>query len=254
MIKGRTFILNDIRRATRLFRLIRKAEESNNTQSLDTLQSKLSSVNSVAKDLLTEIGETASRVLCLELEHLFKKEFCGFDDVANMTLTTVTSAYVPGIETPNLDHYDELSNEIRVPADQLRKTQRIVSTREFYGSSTLRQDSVLLAAPSSNEDGKITLWVRKVLGIFRIPSSALRKRADIQDQEVAFVQYYEVIRPQDNIDKALQCICMKWCCGDSDDAATLRKKMDSGVKWFNLLPVSSIRGRASVKCKSNTEN
>ena len=226
--------------------MIRKAEESNNNQSLDTLESKLSYVDNFAKDLLTDIGETASRVLCLELEHLFKKEFVGSDDFANLKLTRVTSAYVPGIATPNLEQYDEISNEIKVPADRLRKTQRVVSPRGFYGSSTNRQDSVILAAPSSNADGKITLWVGKVFGIFRTPSSSLRKRVDVQDQEVAFVQYYEIVPPQDNIDQALHCIRIKWCCGDSDDAATLTTKMDSGVKWFNLLPISSIRGRVHV--------
>lgn len=108
-------------------------------------------------------------------------------------------------------------------------------------------DSAVVHARRSVGSKKIDLWVKKVLGMFRIPlSQLLSYRAGESAKnviEIAFVQFYDIVSLYDDIDKVLGCVKLVWGKGmeenEEEDSSNARK-------LYSLLPIPCIRGVVHV--------
>ena len=195
-------------------------------------------------ELLLDLGETASRVLYKRLIKAIPLEDGTTSSLnINGNITRVASAHIPGITPPTADDYHNSANEINVEPSKTRMRQRLVSTRGFYASPHLRQDSVLVNAPARPRSRKVDLWVAKVLGLFRVPSSQLINASTgtgvKEITEVAFVQFYEIVSMEDRVDTALGCVKLICVTGEDDN---VEGDTTTGRKWYSLLPLSCIRG------------
>lgn len=241
--KGKAFSLSELRVCRANIRKLRKAKEMGNEQDKEKIDVMMRSVNQTVSDILRDVTEDGSRILINQLHEIMNPK--GSEGTRErFTVSRVTSGYVGGIETPTGKDVRQRGGKLIIKRSPVRCLQRIVSERGFYGSTTLRQDCVLLQANESSAD-KMDIWVGKVLLMLRLRRSEVSKGGDesFQDQieeEYIFVQYFDIQRSQDEIDHALGCVRLRWARDDENDNLT------SARKWFDLLPASSIRGVVHV--------
>ena len=241
---GKKFVLSDLERGRRILRKIRIAREQRKIDLGNQLRKVLNTMDETIRDLLLDLGETASRVLYNELLNAIPLED-GTTSSLNIKgkITRVASAHIPGITPPTADDYHKSGNEISVKPSKTRIHQRLVSTRGFYGSPHLRQDSVLVNAPARPGSRKINLWAAKVLGLFRVPSSQLMNASTgtgvKEVTEVAFVQFYEIVSMEDGVDTELGCVKLIWATCEDEN---VESDSSPGRKWYSLLPLSCILG------------
>lgn len=250
---GKIITVSEIDRVRRLIRRRRIAVASKEEKVVKQMDMALTSAEKSARDLVQDIGETASRILYRELlEKLTRTRDHNYRGSDSFKITQVASGYVNGICTPTSKDLLGNSNRVVVDESKARKYQRFVSTRGFYNNPGLRQDCVLIQAPGTSENGKVNVWFGKVLGLFRASSSRQSSSQSISEEyeeQFAFVQFFEVKLPQDEIDKALGCVRLTWARGDE----LIERRNGIGAsneekerKWFTLLPVSTIRGVVHV--------
>ena len=246
---GKGFVLGELSHGRNLLRKIRIAKEQMKYDVIVQLEKKLSSVSGVVRELLNDVEETGARILYDELRDVKMKEVEGIQMSDRCKVIRVSSAYVPGIMPPSADNVDKRTGEIRVQQCDLRIPQRIVATRGFYRSPNMRQDSVLIEAETTGDPTQINLWVAKVLCIIRVPIRSISEGpSHASELELAFVQFYDVKLPEDEIDNALRCIKLQWARGYQNGALGRNEDNEniSESKWYSLLPVSSIRGVVHV--------
>lgn len=71
-----------------------------------------------------------------------------------------------------------------------------------FGPERKRIDSNVRARGGTDTEHE--LWVGKLLFLCR-----LRTPGGITEEEYGFIQYYECCTPQDSIDEALGCVCLR---------------------------------------------
>lgn len=243
--------IGDIDRGRRLARRIRIAKQEGNEAKVRELSEEMTTINKSTQDLLKDIGEGGSRVLVNELLNTSTESGALSHLSRESAVRRVASGYVSGIRVPTADNYEKRWNRIRVIPSMVRRPQRMVSCRGFSGSSVLRQDSVLIQASDPSSSGSVSLWVGKILGLFRLPRCGTPQSIEYMkgEPEVAFVQFYDATSPVDEIDKALGCIRLVWATAQ-EDCSQKSGINDSSTQqvspWFSLIPVSSIRGVVHV--------
>lgn len=151
----------------------------------------------------------------------------------------VKSGRVAGRRTPSSRsvRVDQSSGSVFVRALDLRVSQRFVCGRGFYGNQNIRQDCVMVETTpdSSAQAGETCIWFAKLLALFRI--SGTGEGSEFKNEtEVAFIQYFDVKEPVDDIDKALGCIRLMW----SREQGELGETVSS--PWFDLVGIGSLRG------------
>ena len=243
--------IGDIDRGYRLIRRLRIANQEENDKKIDELSEELGSITKNIQELLKDIGESGCRILINELLNTPLDNESGSELNRDSIIRRVASGYVSGIQAPTSENYDKRWNKIRVSQCSSRRSQRIVSARGFGGSSVLRQDSVLIQASDPSPSGSLTLWVGKVLGLFRLLKCRTSESMESgkEEHEAAFVQFYEATPPVDNIDKALGCIRLVWARAHENYQQTTGTN-DINTQpvspWYSLIPASSIRGVVHV--------
>lgn len=246
---GNVITVSEIDQVRRLIRRKRIASENGEISVIKKIEASLISSQQSALELVEDIGETASRILYTELRKMFIR--LGETDSTRSDkskIVRVASGYVSGLTTPTAENYAQQSNEVAIDEDNGRKPQRFVSTRNFYNIPGLRQDCILLQASETSGMGSVHVWFAKILGLFRISSTQSRE----QGKELAFVQFFDVEPLQDEIERALGCVRLRWARGDNsesstgDDANQDDANQEIGRKWFSLVPVSTIRGVVHV--------
>lgn len=245
--KGRTVPLVEFGKARSHLRKLRKAKEEGACHESERLEELMGNLDENAKQLVMDIGEEGSRVLHKQLLEVFN----GGKDLnvhpSDFTFTRVASCHVPGIRTPTLKDYNLKRKDIIVPDSSYRQSQRIVSERNFHGVSGLRQDCILIEG-GSDSSTETCLWVGKALALLK----TMKRNLQPVDQErngaeYVFVQYFNATPPQDKIDKTLRCIRLQWAREDPfEDGSSRKEKGFQPGKWFDLLPVSVIRGSVQV--------
>lgn len=98
------------------------------------------------------------------------------------------------------------------------------------GTTKLRQDCVLLAAEC--ESNETSLWVAKVLALFRI-------NIDGNEESVAFVQFFEATKPCEEIERRLNCVCLKWARFEESVSTSTK----SFSKCCDIVPFGAIRSK-----------
>lgn len=244
---GKPILLSEIERTRRLIRRKRIASENHQLSVIQELDEALQCVHRDARELVEDIGEVPTRMLCRELIK------CTQRAQEPLGLIRVASGYVSSLPTPTMENYDSRKNTVTVNEGAVRKCQRFVSIRGFYGSPGLRQDCVALQASDVCRTGTTSLWFAKVLALFRTnPSSASNTGSTGLEEQMAFVQFFDVTPLEDEVERSLACIRLIWARGDLDnndeinDADTGKANNEKGRKWFALLPVSTIRGVVQV--------
>ena len=242
---GKRFTLSQLKYGRAILRSIRKADENGNKVEMGKHVDTWNSLSNIITDLISDVGEEGSRVLYSQLAAMSKELYN--ITVNECIVSRVVSGYVPGVRTPTASNYNGAKTGIVMKMESSRKIQRIVSGRGFYNNPNLRQDCVLIAA-EGNTSTSGTLWVGKVLAFLRIinPNGSKVSESDGKN-ELMFIQYFDIIPPQDEIDRRLECIRLQWCRDEEqvqDD--NLKRCNTSFSKWFDLLQVSSIRGMVHV--------
>lgn len=198
-------------------------------------------------NLVTDLGEDGSRVLYKQLVENAKIRGNTNYNVFNPTITRVASCFVSGVRTPSLNDYCKEQNEIILTSSSYRQYQRVVSERDFHGVPGLRQDCILIQGKNEGDKYKPCLWVGEALALIRLKEAKVRKDAEEENEsEYVFVQYFDITPPVDAIDNALNCIRLQWAHGGSKDMDCIDSRQSEPVKWFDLLPVSTVRGLVHV--------
>ena len=250
---GKLISVSEIERVRRIVRRKRIATMKNDTQEVEKLKLLLESTENRARELVEDIGETASRVLYQELLENISR-ICNVTQSisASMNIVRVASGYVHAINIPTSKNYVESMGKVVTCENTSRTSQRFVSTRGFYSRPGLRQDCVILQAPGTSHTGMVNVWFGKVLGLFRVRSNgelASGMESTENLEQFAFVQFFDILPLEDEIEKALGCIRLRWARGDSyenHNTEDAHLKQEKERKWFTLLPVSTIRGVAHI--------
>ena len=244
--KGTAFSLEELQRCRSLARRVRKAKEEGNQDTMESTTKDLNRMKSFLHSIVDDVTEDGCRILISQLRLLQQYDSSSAE---KYRITRVMSGYVPGLETPVGKDYDPKLGMINVKRSEIRYAQRMVSGRGFYGSTTLRQDCVLIQGNDSSSS-RVHLWVGKILMMLR--TSNIHKEPQTEDErnkleEYVFVQYFEIQELEDEIDSALDCVRLRWARDEAEDDSRKRKgNLDPVRKWFDLLPVSSIRGVVHV--------
>ena len=96
------------------------------------------------------------------------------------------------------------------------------------------------------EEGGSVLWVAKVLLLFKLTATGY---GDIQ--EFAYVQYMEVTDAVSGVDRALDCVCLRWATADEVDRTlnieqSLQGNQVQEGEYYGLVPFNSIISTVSV--------
>lgn len=263
---GKPFTLNEVRSARKVQRLMRKARENGTIIEEKRAHDQWSCVTPTVRELLQDIGEEAARSLCYQLD---QGSLASCNTTGDIKMIRVLSGYVAGHTPPAASQYNETQTSLLLGDASERISQRVVSGK-FYGSQYTRQDCVLLQGPETESESQIEVWVAKVLLLFRIHDNSARKHVEYTEEnrcnEWAFVQYFNIIPLEDDIDKTLNCVRLEWArVSSANDEQPLRslnsspeeeimnasKKQatttsGSSMKWFDMVPVGSFRGVVHV--------
>lgn len=248
--RGTSFTLEDLNDTRKLWRQKRIAESNGASEHVTLIKQKLKQVENGTCELLQDLGETGSRVLYRELLRVLEEEY-GVTSIEKRTSVVVRTAsgYVSGIPTPTAKNYDVEQKNVTVKESGTRVAQRFVASNGFYNNPNQRQDDVVLEAKRDESSGELNLWFGKVLGLFRLRHKNTTAISNtMEEEEMAFVQFYDVTPLQDQVEKSLGCIRLKWSMGDAEenDDHDIEDQDKHGTKWFTLLPVAAIRGVVHV--------
>lgn len=231
---GYSMSINELVQARRRTRQIRK---EGTTNILPTEEKEMN-----LDQLVADIGEDGARVLTRLL-----KEKLDHGLHSKRIVQRVNSGFVAGGFVPDLTNFDRESGTTRLLDPPQFEEQRIVAARFFAGSDHLRQDCVIIEAQDDSADR--VLWVAQVLALFRIIGKGNTSRQIEEESQFAFMQYFDIVAPRDEVDEELNCICMKWALAPEDDEDIESHEVDVArrpCKWFDLQPVNVIRGTVHV--------
>lgn len=248
---GKSFSIRALDHGQRIVRRIRIATQEGDEKKWRETKKEMEAMDKNVQDVLEDIGEVGCRVLVNELLKSSTTPRAQSSLTKDSIIRRVASGFVSGIAVPTSDNYDKRWNKVRVSPSSTRRSQRIVSSRGFSGSAVLRQDSVLIQASDPSPSGSICLWIGKLLGLFRAPVSSCTdsNTCGKEENEFAFVQFYDTKPPVDEVDKALGCIRLVWARAQEDyghNSSNLQSNTQPSSPWYTLIPVSSIRGAAHV--------
>lgn len=197
--------------------------------------------NAHVSTLIKDIGLGGTRVLIELLKNKYEKKQA--HTIMHLKLQRVSSAFVSGGFVPSAKHVLDLRSDtlIRYEEPEISFSQRVVSAGNYYGSGNLKQDCVLVEASVSeivHPRALRSVWVAKVLGIFRIKSAI----DNLTTEEVAFVQYFDTIKPTSEAMTELRCVNLRWAREEYDNSS----RGEKCTRWFDIVPASSIRGVVQV--------
>ena len=154
-----------------------------------------------AHGILDDLGDKESAIFISQMTEWLGKMSGENCDTHESMFRRVTSAFVAGGSVPVASDYDPVTNNIVYRPSQRLIENRVVASRNFYKSGTLRQDFVLIK--QTTESMKQYVKVGKVLLL-------LRCKANGEEHELMFVKYMVPVESEDEIDEELQCLKLKW--------------------------------------------
>lgn len=203
------------------------------------------------------VGEGGLQTLIVLLKERFNS--LGISHISSFQnkLQFPASAFVSGYCVPRASNISKQSNEVHIEKSNLRFSQRLVAARHFYASERPRLDNVMIEGVPCEDSDKMNIWFAKVLSFVRICKEHGDSRRCVQHerkncpvcdknvtQELAFVQYYEVLGEKelkmDRIDLILDCIRLQWQKTKGEYGKT------SSAKYYDLVPVDTIRGKVHI--------
>ena len=217
-----------------------------------------------ASDILKNVAYVAGvdgiQVLTKLLREFLSSNGYNSRNSRQVKLQVPASAYISGYPVASLQHMDKNSNEVFIPKNSLRFSQRVVAKRQFYGSKVPRLDNTMIEASGDEdvniENGYMGVWFAKILSFLRIHthldagSCEIHKRRHCPEckqrfqQELCFVQFYDVLSeeklPIDCIDKNLGCLRLHWQRHEGTVGSTLSSKQ------YGLISIDSIRGLVNI--------
>ena len=159
-------------------------------------------------------------------------------------LLVVQSGYTHGGYVPHLSDCVEapwggtvLRHDKTVIEKDTTVRQRVFGIGWQRQGQYRKQSFVVL---KGEEEGEKVLWVAKVLLLFKLSATG---HGDIQ--EFAYVQYMEVTDAVTGVDRALDCVCLRWATADEVDRTlniqqSLRGTQVQAGEYYGLIPFSSI--------------
>jgi hypothetical protein len=201
------------------------------------------------RDFLSNLQESFSSEVFSQLADMIHDEIqsLNFSLLPNaVKINFVQSGYVKGGFLPTLRHCASINGNqiIRHDDNYTRLRQRVFGISWSRKDQRMKQSFVLLRA---NEDNcKNEVWVAKVLLLLSIVDSSTQK-----EEQYAFVRFFIVTTATSEVDKALQCVCLRWETDeDIDRTLQIDKELEQqhieAGEWFGLVPFSSILGTVQV--------
>ena len=196
--------------------------------------------NSNAIDLFLQLGDQASfAFIDLNRDELQRIESNSIPKYTRITV--VKSAYVIGGFLPQYSNYNDTRNGLTYIPPSFKSKQRIFATKSFGSSKKPRFSFVTMQAPSTHHGD---VWVGKVFALVRI------KPSDQDDPiEFVFLQYMDIIPPENNIDETLGCISLQWSSAEEVDRShpqytisRMKKQPSNSIPgpWYGLVQCSNI--------------
>ena len=206
--------------------------------------------NSNAIDLFLQLGDQASfAFIDLTRDELQRIKSSAIPKYTRITI--VKSAYVIGGFLPQYSNYNDTRNGLTYLHPSIKTKQRIFATKSFGSSKKPRFSFVTMQAPSTHHGD---VWVGKVLALVRI------KPSDQDDPiEFIFLQYMDIIPPENNIDETLGCISLQWSSAEEVDRShpqytisRMKKQPSNSIPgpWYGLVECSSILSTLHVLRKN----
>ena len=169
-----------------------------------------------------------------------------------VTLSCLKSLFFKGGFLPTIEDYDEEANSIIFRENYEPVNQRAVADVCFGSGKRPRFSFVLLRA----EKGQV--WVSKVVAFIRINVDSNRQCSG--ETEFALVRYMQVVRPENNIQKELGCVVLRWATDEDNDARAranfelhithgINENLDEAAPWYGFHPISSILRDCSSSSK-----
>lgn len=188
-----------------------------------------------------------------QLLQLVKEELTGMDPPllpSMVDLLVVQSGYIHGGFVPHLSDCREapwggtvLGHDDKRIGKETCVRQRVFGIGWARPYLPKKQSFVVL---KGEEEGETVLWVAKVLLLFKLSATGY---GDIQ--EFAYVQYMEVTDAVSGVDRALDCVCLRWATADEVDRTLNIEQSLQGTQvqegeYYGLVPFNSIISTVSV--------
>ena len=194
------------------------------------------------KDTYNVLGNDALRMFVTLLTERCRNVDIHFSEPGTI-LTLVKSGYIVGGFTPSLKDVDVLNNFISTEGQTNSPLirQRVFATHEFGPNKVPMYSYVLIRGESGGKEG---IWVAKVLLLFHMTFAGVK-------EQCAFIQYMECTTPLDDVDRRLDCVCLRWATSDEQDLTTLggpsaRTSTIEGGEWYDIVQFQTLEGVVHV--------
>lgn len=181
-----------------------------------------------------QIGDQGLQILLDQLQ----TEYPSSDDI---TILIVKSGFVMGGFIPESTDINLRSSTLHMNRPFNNVPQRVIACNSFGASQRAVYSDVLVSG-----DGKP--WVAKARLLLR--ATPITNGVSGTQNQLAFVQYYEYVRPIDAAAKYLRVVHLRWSTDDEHDHTHANIEYHDGAQlpspWYGLEPAGSIMGVVHV--------
>ena len=164
-----------------------------------------------------------------------------YPTAANVHITHVKSGFLQGGFVPSAKHVQNRTGVIIPPDSVPVLPQRVIACAQFGSAQRAIYSDVLV-------EGTTGLWVARVRALLRCQPIVNGETGE--EEEIAFVQYYEYTTPCDRGERVLKAVTLRWSTDDEQDHTVNTVRYTTGAMlpapWYGLEPAEAIRGVVHV--------
>ena len=216
-------------------RRIHERSNVDNVQMFDKIAER------VYEDIRADMSEDSIEMFLNDVESLVKENG---GSTKNLLMSRSYCCTVPSIGTPVADDIIDVDG---VPHVHVKNTQRrtlfnAISARNYRNRNGLHQDVVMLenngceCCPVHSR----CIWFGKLMLLTRLRYVNGNDERVVDDY--AFVRYFEVVKNETDVDRALGCVKLRW--ERSDDEPLVKGERPG--HWYSITPLSSVVGLVGI--------
>ena len=208
------------------------------------------------KDLVSDIGVQGLERFCSILEEKAIKEVSSSLQrhyiKKSLVVERVQSGFVAGMDVPGFESVQDAEGEMKVfIIDNGRRTlKRIVCSHSFYKSGRSRHDCIMIEANAGTLETEteqkqfVEVYFAKAFVLFRVRADYGPFSGEMEEKELVFLRYFDVLPLVHNIDRTLGCIKLKWASSEAYNEES--NNPDPCFPWFDIQSVATLRGQVQV--------
>ena len=210
-------------------------------------QRNCSAEEGLRREIQSALPETDTPVVMNLIEGEMRNDLPGTLDT-DVKVTIVKSGFIQSFKTPTLSDFNTEKCKVIYQGGETsrntRKTMKRVFATSSFGPSKKSMQSCIFMKGKYDDEDEEEFWFGKTMLFFRLSCVEKEYR-----KEFALVRFFTCTPPQDDIDKILDCVCLRWETEDGiDHSSSMVKNKDTILagEQYGLIPFQSICGTCHV--------